>query len=93
MAKRLLYFMTPLGLLALLFGAALLSYGMPPGAWMHAKLTLVFCLILYHCACFYWFNTFASNNNQRSHRWFRYVNEIPVCFLLAILALVILKPF
>ncbi|MEB0164411.1 CopD family protein, partial [Glaciimonas sp. CA11.2] len=31
--------------------------------------------------------------NKRSHVWFRYFNEVPVVLLLAIVILVVVKPF
>ena len=41
------------------------------------------------------FNNTAFNNgcNTRSHVWFRWFNEIPVVVLLAVILLVVLKPF
>ena len=36
---------------------------------------------------------FAAGRNTRSHVWFRWFNEIPVIVLLAVIVLVVLKPF
>ena len=35
----------------------------------------------------------AAETCQRSHRWFRWYNEVPVLLLTAIVILVVVKPF
>lgn len=61
--------------------------------WMQLKLVLVTGLLFYHYICMQLMKTFAGDGNQHSHRWYRWFNEIPMVFLLAIVALVELKPF
>lgn len=61
--------------------------------WMHAKLTLVFLLIGYHHVCLAHLKRFANDSNSKSHTYFRWFNEIPVLFLIAIVILVIVRPF
>lgn len=93
MAGKLYRFMTPLGLIALALGLVLwLGYGVS-GGWLHAKLTLVAGLIVYHLMCRHFLQVFIANANTRSHTWFRVFNEIPVLMLLAVVLLVIVKPF
>ena len=93
MARKLYRFMFPLSGLALLFGFWLwLGYGIS-GGWLHAKLVLVVVLIGYHHACGSLLRKFEQNRNTRSHGWFRWFNEIPVLLLLAIVILVVVKPF
>lgn len=80
----------------LIFGIALISLN--PSAylasgWMHAKLTLVILLIGYHHMCGAQVKRFARDENTRSHVFYRWFNEAPVLVLLAILILVIVKPF
>jgi putative membrane protein len=36
---------------------------------------------------------FAADRNTRSHVWFRFFNEVPVLVLLAVVILVVVKPF
>lgn len=60
---------------------------------MHAKLTLVFLLIGYHHMCGAQVKRFARGENTRSHVFYRWFNEVPVLFLLAIVILVVVKPF
>ncbi|MEQ6289931.1 CopD family protein [Vogesella sp. GCM10023246] len=93
MAHKLLRFMTPLGVLAVLLGLWLMfGYGIG-GGWLHAKLTLVAGLIGYHGYCGKLLADFRSGHNLRSHVWFRVFNELPVLVLLAVVILVVVKPF
>ena len=93
MANKLYRFMTPLAGIALALGLVLwLGYGVS-GGWLHAKLTLVAGLIVYHLMCRHFLQVFIADANTRSHTWFRVFNEIPVLMLLAVVLLVIVKPF
>ncbi|MBB5213579.1 CopD family protein [Parapusillimonas granuli] len=95
MARRLYRFMTPIGVLALVFGLWLyLGYGLGMGqGWMHAKLAAVVLLAVYHLACGRMLKTFESKANRRSHKFYRWFNEIPVLLLLLVIALVVVRPF
>lgn len=97
MARKLLRFTTLLAVPALVFGLWLyLIYGIglgPGNGWMHAKLALVAVVIGYHHACSRLMTKFAANQNTHSHKWFRWFNEAPVLLLLAIVILVVVKPF
>ncbi len=93
MARRLYRFTTILALPALVLGIWLwLGYGIR-GGWLHAKLALVILVIGYHHACGSLLKKFEAGQNKRSHKWFRYFNEVPVLLLLAIVILVVVKPF
>lgn len=93
MANKLYRFMQPLMVLALAFGIWLwLGYGFK-GGWLHAKLTLVVLLIGYHHYCGRLLKQFRAQQNRHSHVWFRWFNEIPVLILLAVVILVVTKPF
>jgi putative membrane protein len=63
------------------------------GGWMHAKLTLVFLLIGYHHVCLAYMKKFANDANTKSDKFYRIFNEIPVFMLVAIVILVIVRPF
>jgi protoporphyrinogen IX oxidase len=99
MARKLYRFMGPLMVLAIGFGAWLwLGYGIGLGAgpgygWMHAKLLLVVVLLAYHLLCGRMVGAFERGANRRSHVWYRVFNEAPVLLLVAIVLLVVLKPF
>jgi putative membrane protein len=97
MARKLYRFMTMLAVPALIFGLWMwLGYGIgsgPGNGWLHAKLFLVLLLIGYHHGCGVLLKKFEAGRNTRSHVWFRWFNEIPVLILLAIVILVVVKPF
>ncbi len=61
--------------------------------WLHAKLALVVLLVAYHFACGHYLRAFAADRNTRSHVFFRVFNELPVLALVAIVILVIVRPF
>ena len=97
MARKLLRFTTILAVPAVALGLWLwIGYGIgwgPGNAWMHAKITLVLLALGYHHACGVMLRKLASGQSQRSHVWFRWFNEVPVLLLLAIVVLVVVKPF
>ena len=94
MARKLLGFMTGLGVLAVVFGMWLLGHGaVMKAGWMQAKLLLVLLLIGYHAWCGILYMQFAGGGSRRSHVWFRWFNEVPVLLLAAIVVLVVVKPF
>jgi putative membrane protein len=92
MARRLYRFMSMLAIPAVLFGLWLMSYGFS-GGWLHAKIVLVVLVIGYHHACGALLKKFELGKNRRSDRWYRWFNEVPVVLLLAIVILVVVKPF
>lgn len=61
--------------------------------WMHAKLTLVTLLVIYHFYCGHLLKIFRDDRNERSHVFYRWFNEIPVFLLLGIVILVVVRPF
>ena len=97
MARKLFRFMTLLAVPALACGLWLwlvVGIGRGPGnGWMHAKLTIVVLLIAYHAHCGVLLRRFEAQANTHSHRWYRWFNELPVLCLLAVVLLVVLKPF
>jgi len=97
MARKLFRFMTMLAVPAVVFGLWLyLGYGIGRGAgqgWMHAKLALVLVLIGYHHGCGVLLRKFEAGRNTRSHKFYRWFNEVPVLVLLAVVILVVVKPF
>ena len=93
MARRLYRFTTMLAVPALLLGLWLWAgYGATPH-WLHAKLALVLLVIGYHHACGSLLKKFERGANTRSEKWYRWFNEVPVLLLLAIVILVVVKPF
>ncbi len=98
MARRLFRFTTLLAVPAIGLGLWLwLVYGIGrgpyAGGWMHAKLAFVLLTLGYHHGCGVLLRKFAAGRNTRSATFYRWFNEIPVLFLLAITILVVVKPF
>ena len=88
--------MIPSMVLTLALGIWLLSLN--PGyyfsqGWMHAKLTLVIALVIYHHLCGAQLKRFARGENSRGHVFYRWFNEAPVLALLGIVILVVVRPF
>ena len=97
MARRLFRFMTIIAVPAVLLGLWLyIEYGIgrgPGSGWMHVKLLLVVVTIGYHHACWIMLRKFERGHNRRSHVFYRWFNEVPVVLLVAVTALVVIKPF
>jgi len=95
MERRLFVMMTIGAVGAAIFGAAMvitvpayLQFG-----WLHAKLTFVAALIAYHVWCYRLVVAFREDRNHHSTGWYRAFNEVPTVILLAIVVLVVVKPF
>ncbi|MGH8629194.1 MAG: protoporphyrinogen oxidase HemJ [Burkholderiales bacterium] len=95
MEKR-LYGLTTIAMLGTwIFGIWLLleTPGFLRMGWLHAKLGLVLALSGYHG----WLKTrvraFAQQRNTRSARYYRIANELPALALVAVVILVVVKPF
>jgi len=61
--------------------------------WIHAKLALVVLLLVYFSVCGRWLKRSARGGALPSSKALRWVNELPVLVLLAIIYLVLAKPF
>ena len=81
--------------LALAFGIAMivLAPGYMALGGMHAKLALVVLLVAVHVANMMLARDFRLGRNRRSERWLRLYNELPALLLIAIVVLVVVKPF
>jgi protoporphyrinogen IX oxidase len=93
--ERKLYYgiMTPSAVLAVVLGLWLwLGYGIT-GAWLHAKLALVVLLIAYHGYCGRLLADFKRDRNRHDHVYYRWFNEVPVLILIAVVILVVVKPW
>ncbi len=97
--ERKLFFgiMTPGMILTLLSGIwMLIDYAWElyaTSGWLHVKLLLLLLLVIYHGFCGKWLYDFKLERNRHSHVFYRWINEIPVLFLFAIVLLAVLKPF
>lgn len=96
MERRLWLFVTPFALLTLVFGLTLIgTYGLSwlkVSVWLHIKLLLVIALYAYHFYLYRIVKQFARDQNDRSSRFYRFLNEVPVLFILAVVILAVVKP-
>ena len=98
MERKLFYgIMTPGAILTIIFGTVMLfnyawlSYSQD--LWLHLKLVLIIILVIYHVMCGKYVRDFKNDNNQHSHVYYRWFNEVPVLILFAIIILATVKPF
>lgn len=96
--ERKLYVITNIGFYgALLFGLIMVfgyAWTVYSGsAWFWIKAVMVAVLIGYHFYCGHLVKVFRDGKNTRSHKFYRWINEIPVLPLFVIVCCVIVKPF
>ena len=96
MEKKLyFYIMTPAMILSWLFGLLLIhsiGFYQLTQTWMISKVILVTLLTFYHLYLGKILNQFKLDQNNRSHKFYRYINEIPTILLIFIVFVVIFKP-
>ncbi len=96
MERKLFYgITTPGAVLTIIFGFWTASFnwvGYMHMQWLHLKLGLVFLLVLYHLYLGKLLRDFRYDKNQHSDLFYRWLNEIPVLFLIAIVVLAVVKP-
>ncbi len=88
------YIMNPAAALTLLAGVWMIDlwqWRIPP--WLQLKLVLVALLLYYHWLCLGHLRRFQQGDNPHNHRYFRFFNEAPTLLLIAIVILVVAKPF
>jgi putative membrane protein len=93
--KLYFYIMTPAMALSWLFGLLLIhSIGFQQlgQTWMLLKLLFVIILTIYHFYLGKLLGQFKTDSNQHSHKFYRYINEIPTILLILIIFVVIFKP-
>ena len=96
MERKLFYYiMTPAMTLSWIFGLVLIheiGFQQLGQTWMILKLIFVIILTFYHFYLGIILNQFKIDMNKHSHKFFRYVNEIPTLLLILIIFVVIFKP-
>ena len=93
--KLFFYIMTPAMILSWFFGLLLIheiGFEQVGQTWMVLKLVFVILLTIYHFYLGTILNQFKLNLNQHSHKFFRYINEIPTILLILTIFVVIFKP-
>ena len=93
MGRRLYRFGHAMFGLAIVFGLALWwGFGID-GRWLHVKLVLVALLLAYFVVSGRWLKGVAAGRGLPSSVALRWFNELPVVLLVAIVYLVLAKPF
>ena len=96
MEKRLyFYIMNPAMILSWIFGLLLIhSQGIISLSllWMKIKLGLVIILTAYHFYLLAVLKDFQIDNNTKSSKFFRVINEVPTILLIIIIFIVVFKP-
>ncbi|WP_066959170.1 protoporphyrinogen oxidase HemJ [Microbulbifer sp. Q7] len=80
----------------IVFGVWLITFNpeyYKSAGWLHAKLTFVVLLIGYHHICGSYVKKFAAGTINKSGRYFRVFNELPVVALVVIVILAVVRPF
>ena len=97
MERRLLRFITtPAMIAAWVLGLWLAFSGLidwRADGWFHLKLALVILLSAFHGLLAKWTKDFAADRNTRSARFYRIANEVPTILMIAIVILVVVRPF
>ena len=93
--KLFFYIMTPAMILSWLFGLLLIheiGFQQLGQTWMLLKLLFVVILTIYHFFLGRVLNQFKLDINKKSHKFYRFINEIPTILLILIVFVVIFKP-
>ena len=96
MERKLFYYiMTPAMVLSWLFGIILIhevGFEQLTSLWLQLKLILVVFLTVYHFYLGSLLNQFKLDQNKKTSKFYRYINEIPTLMLILIVFVVIFKP-
>ena len=93
--KLFFYIMTPAMTLSWLFGLVLIheiGFDELGSLWLQLKLIFVIILTLYHFYLGFLLKKFNLDQNLRSSKFYRYLNEVPTLLLILIVFVVIFKP-
>ena len=93
--KLFFYIMTPAMILSWIFGVILIhSIGFQQivQTWMILKTIFVIILTLYHFYLGKILAQFKTDQNIHSHKFYRFINEIPTLLLILIVFVVVFKP-
>tara|TARA_Y200000002_G_scaffold362417_1_gene349455 strand:- start:61 stop:495 length:435 start_codon:yes stop_codon:yes gene_type:complete len=89
------YIMMPAMLLSWLFGVLLihsLGFSIFSELWMQIKIFLVSILTYYHFLLGKYLSDFAIDNNNKSSKFYRIINEVPTIILIVVVFVVVFKP-
>ena len=93
--KLFFYIMTPAMTLSWVFGLLLIheiGFQQLGQTWMILKLIFVVILTIYHFYLGRILGQFKLDLNEHSHKFYRFINEIPTLLLILIIFVVVFKP-
>lgn len=97
MERRLAHaIMTPAMIVSSAAGLAMLAINprlLSDAAFMPAKLVLALVLLGVHLAMLRWRRDFAEDRNTRPQRFYRIANEVPTLLMIAIVIMIVVRPF
>ena len=89
------YIMMPAMLLSWVFGVLLihsLGFNVFQELWMQIKIIAVLILTYYHFMLGKYLHDFAMDNNHKSPKFYRIINEVPTIILIVVVFVVVFKP-
>ena len=96
MERKLFYYiMTPAMFISWLFGLVLIheiGFQQLASLWLQLKLILVLLLTFYHFYLGFLLNKFKLDQNEKTSKFYRFINEIPTLLLILIVFIVVFKP-
>ena len=94
--KLLRFIMNPAMIVTWVLGLSMLFANMglmSSGGWMHLKLTAVALLSAFHGYLAKQRKVFLRDENKKTSKFYRKINEIPTVLMILIVVMVIVKPF
>lgn len=96
MERRLLkIIMNPASIFAWLFGGLMIyaNPGMMSDGWIHVKLLCVVLMTGLHHGFMKYVKVFAADENKRSAKFYRIMNEVPTALMIIIVIMAVVQPF
>ena len=98
MERRLLrYIINPAMITSWIFGIWLISIigfeNLKHEGWLHAKLSMLIGMQIVHAMLARYRRHFANDQNIHTPKFYRILNEVPTVLMIAIVILVVVKPF
>ena len=92
MERRLYYYIGHPSALLVWFSGLYMAHVLGIYGWLIAKFFFVILLTIYHINLGRYLIKFSQNNNQKSSKFFRFINEVPFLIMFVILFFVVIKP-
>ena len=91
MERRLYYYIGHPSALLVWFSGLYMTHVLGIYGWLIAKFFFVILLTIYHINLGRYLIKFSQNNNQKSSKFFRFINEVPFLIMFVILFFVVIK--